>query len=70
MVVGEGVRVALVDANGKVRLQAIQVGRNLGENVEVLDGVSTSDRVILNPADSLSEGDQVSVAAANAKDVL
>lgn len=59
---GEGTRVAVVDPNGKVRMQAVRLGRNYGENVEVLEGVKASDQLVLNPSDSLSEGDQVSVA--------
>jgi len=57
----EGTRVALVDAQGKVRLQGVTLGRYLGESVEIVDGVSTSDRVVLNPPDSLADGDIVSV---------
>jgi RND family efflux transporter MFP subunit len=59
---GEGTRVAVVDTSGKVRLQAVRLGRNYGENVEVLEGVKPSDQLVLNPSDSLAEGDQVTVA--------
>jgi RND family efflux transporter MFP subunit len=58
----EGTRVATVDAEGRVRLRTIQVGRNYGETVEVLDGITAGDRLILNPSDSLAEGDVVAVA--------
>ena len=37
---GEGTRVAVVDAQGRVHLQPVTLGRNFGETVEVLDGVS------------------------------
>jgi RND family efflux transporter MFP subunit len=60
----DGIRVAVVDAEGGVRLRAIKVGRNYGEMVEVLEGLSPSDRVVLNPPDSLNDGDKVSVVAA------
>jgi RND family efflux transporter MFP subunit len=59
---GEGIRVAVVDAQGRVRLQAIRIGRNYGESVEVLDGIKGTERLILNPSDSLAEGDQVTIA--------
>ena len=58
----EGTRVATVDAEGRVRLRTINVGRNYGETVEVLDGITANDRLILNPSDSLAEGDVVAVA--------
>jgi hypothetical protein len=38
------------------------VGRNFGEMVELLDGVTPSDKLVLNPSDSLADGDQVSIA--------
>jgi RND family efflux transporter MFP subunit len=59
---GEGVRVAVVDPQKQVRLRPVKIGRNYGPTVEVLEGLSTSDEVVLNPPDSLSEGDQVAVA--------
>ena len=64
----EGMKVAVVDGAGRVALRAISIGRNYGEAVEVQDGVTGEDRVVLNPADSLAEGDLVEVAAAVAKE--
>jgi RND family efflux transporter MFP subunit len=60
----EGARVAVVDANGRVTLKAVTLGRNYGETVEVLDGLAADQRLVLNPSDSLADGDQVAVAAA------
>ncbi|WP_077003000.1 efflux RND transporter periplasmic adaptor subunit [Variovorax sp. KK3] len=58
----EGTRVAVVDGEGRVRLRNVQLGRNYGETVEVIDGITANDRLVLNPSDSLAEGDIVSVA--------
>jgi RND family efflux transporter MFP subunit len=63
---GEGTLVAAVDAQGKVALRKVGVGRNFGENFEVLDGVGESDRVVLNPPDWLAEGQNVALAPAAA----
>jgi RND family efflux transporter MFP subunit len=60
----DGSRVALVDAAGRVSLRKVQLGRNLGEEIELLDGVAPTDRLVLNPTDSLAEGDVVTLAAA------
>ena len=60
----EGARVAVVDGNGRVTLKAVTLGRNYGETVEVLDGLGAGERLVLNPSDSLADGDQVAVAAA------
>jgi RND family efflux transporter MFP subunit len=62
----EGIQVAIVDDAGRVRLAPVQVGRNLGQNVEVLEGVTTADRLVLNPPDSMASGDQVVIASAEA----
>ncbi len=62
----EGTRVAVVDAQGKIHLRQISLGRNYGETVEVLDGISGTDRLVLNPSDSLAEGDVVVVAKESA----
>lgn len=58
---GEGTRVALVDASSRVRLRPVTLGRNLGESIEVLDGIDAKDRLVVNPSDSLAEGDAVAV---------
>jgi RND family efflux transporter MFP subunit len=58
----DGLRVAVVDPAGKVQMRTVQVGRNLGPTVEILQGVSTSDKLVLNPPDSLNDGDQVTIA--------
>jgi len=61
MIRPEGMRVAAVDADSKVHLRTVRVGRNYGEAIEVLDGVGNKDRLVLNPPDSLNDGDTVSV---------
>ena len=57
---GEGLRVGVVN-NGRVHLQPITIGHDYGATVEVTSGLSPSDQVILNPSDSLSEGQQVRI---------
>ena len=64
---GEGMKVASIDANGRVKLIAIKAGRNYGQSIEVLEGLQGSERLVLNPPDSLAEGDVVSVGAEPAK---
>jgi RND family efflux transporter MFP subunit len=56
---GEGTMVAVVDAEGRVALRRIGVGRNYGASFEILEGVSASDRLILNPPDWLADGQKV-----------
>jgi len=61
----EGPRLAVVDGNGKIQLRTINIGRDYGTSLEILGGVSTEDRVVINPPDSLEQGQQVNVAAAS-----
>ena len=63
MIRAEGIRVATIGADSKVHLVPVQLGRNLGPVTEILEGVSTTDQLIINPPDSLTEGDVVRVAA-------
>jgi len=59
-----GSLVANVDASGVVHLMTVRIGRNYGETVEVLDGLKGSESLVLNPSDSIAEGDKVQVVAA------
>ena len=59
---GEGPRVAVVGSDGKVALRAVKIGRNLGEVIEILDGVGANDRLVLNPSDSMNDGDTVVIS--------
>ncbi|MBG9389854.1 efflux RND transporter periplasmic adaptor subunit [Caenimonas aquaedulcis] len=59
----QGVLVAKLDAAGKVQLQPVRVGRNYGETVEILEGLSGKESLVLNPSDSLAHGDKVQVVA-------
>lgn len=61
----EGPRVAVVGPNNTVQLRPIVIGKDYGATLEVLGGVSTQDLVIINPADSLDNGQKVNVAAPN-----
>ena len=61
----EGPRLAIVGADNKVQLRPITIGRDYGTTLEVLGGVSLEDCIIINPADSLEDGQKVNVAAEN-----
>ncbi|MEP6547110.1 MAG: efflux RND transporter periplasmic adaptor subunit [Gammaproteobacteria bacterium] len=63
----EGTHVALVDSGGRVHLALVKLGTDFGTSVEVLRGLSAGDRIVLNPADSLADGDVVSLPAASSK---
>lgn len=58
----EGLRIALVDAQQRVHLQTVTLGRDFGNTVEVTEGLEANAHIIINPADSLYEGEQVNIA--------
>jgi RND family efflux transporter MFP subunit len=65
----DGTRIALVDAGGHVRLTTVRLGTDFGDSVEILSGLDASDRIVLNPADSLADGDVVTLPAPQAQAV-
>ena len=61
----EGPRVAVVDKDNIVHMHPINIGRDFGATLEILGGLEVSDRIIINPSDSLEEGQKVHVANPN-----
>ncbi|MDB6169546.1 MAG: Efflux transporter, family, subunit [Verrucomicrobia bacterium] len=59
----QGLQVGVVGADGVVELRSVQVGRDFGQTIEILGGVTPADRVIANPADSLQSGAKVRLQA-------
>jgi len=57
----EGLRAVVVDSDHKLHLQALTIGRDYGVSLEVLQGLRGADWIVLNPADSLEEGQHVNV---------
>ena len=58
----QGPQVAIVDKDGTVHLRAINIGRDFGATLEILGGIDVNDRMVINPSDSLEEGQKVNVA--------
>ena len=57
----EGPRIAVVDSAGHVNLHKISLGHDLGSSLEIMDGISVQDKLIVNPPDSLADNDVVCV---------
>ncbi len=57
----DGPVVAVLDGS-KVRLHHVQIGRDFGTAVEILDGLQLTDKVVINPPDSLVDGIEVRVS--------
>jgi len=59
-----GTQAAVLDNSNKVVVKSIQLGHDFGDTVEVVAGLSPSDRVIDSPPETIKTGDQVQLAAA------
>ena len=57
----QGPQAAVVDAEGHVRLRKLAIANDLGATLEIASGVGPQDRIIINPPDSLVEGEKVVV---------
>lgn len=63
----QGTQVAALDGQDKVVLKNVQLGRDLGDSVEVVSGLAPSDRIINNPPETLVSGDTVRLAATSSQ---
>ncbi|MEA2918894.1 MAG: hypothetical protein QOJ15_10975 [Bradyrhizobium sp.] len=63
-----GLEAAVVGDDDKITLKKISLGRNLGVQVEVTEGLTPSDRIVDSPPDSLGAGDVVRIAGRPAPD--
>lgn len=59
----EGTLVASLDSGNRVHFQRVIVGRDYGDRIEILTGMSEGQRAIVNPNDSVQEGVKVSPVA-------
>ena len=62
----EGLRVGVVQ-DGRVQLVPVEVGHDYGAKVEITSGLPSQDQVILNPSDSLAQGERVQVEQGDAQ---
>src|SRR5262249_13399856 len=60
---GDGMQVATVGGQGEVVMKPVTIGRDYGSDIEIVEGLSAEDNVILSPPDSLTDGCRVRVAA-------
>jgi RND family efflux transporter MFP subunit len=61
-----GPRIAVVDAEDRVRIRRVTVAKDHGSTVELSAGVQADDRVIVSPPDGIVEGDKVRIRTASA----
>jgi RND family efflux transporter MFP subunit len=57
-----GMEIAALGTDDTIELKPVKLGRNLGTDVEVIQGLKLTDRLVNSPPDSLATGDKVHVA--------
>jgi multidrug efflux pump subunit AcrA (membrane-fusion protein) len=62
-----GLRVATVGPDDKVKFKTVTIARDLGKEIELASGIAPDDRIITAPPDGIADGDQVRVVGAGAK---
>ncbi len=58
---GKGLRVPVVENGNRISLKAVTAGRDFGNTIEIVTGLSAEAAVVANPPDSLVEGEIVRV---------
>lgn len=58
-----GTMVGVIGPDNRVSLRKVAIARDLGTTVEIASGLTASDRVVDNPADTLTDGQAVRIAA-------
>jgi len=58
----EGPAVGVVNSSGKVEIRKIVIDRDLGDKLQISEGISKADQVIVNPSDSLADDMVVKIA--------
>jgi len=61
----EGMQVATVETGNRAILRNVTLGRDMGNEVEVVSGLNANASIIVNPPDSLVSGETVRVATEN-----
>jgi len=61
----QGTQVGVVDASNTVHLKTIKIGRDFGTKIEIANGINLNDNVVLNPSDSITEGQKVQINTDN-----
>jgi len=61
----DGPHVVLATDRGQLQVRPVRLGRDFGRKVAVLEGVTGSERLVVNPTDDLRDGMPVSVEQPN-----
>jgi len=63
----QGLQVASVENGNRVKLIPIVLGRDFGATVEVVSGLTGQEYIVVNPPDSIVDGEEVKIAQSGAQ---
>ena len=63
---GDGPQVVLA-VNDKINYRKVQLGDDFGKEIEITEGVTGGDQVVVNPSDALRDGNKIAVEHGEAK---
>lgn len=59
MIRADGPRVAVVDEGGRIAFRPVRLGRDLGRETEIVEGITAEDTLVVSPSDLLEQGERV-----------
>lgn len=59
----QGLQVATVDKDNQIVLKSVTINRDFGAEVEIATGVTPGERIVINPPDSIANGEVVRVVS-------
>jgi hypothetical protein len=57
---------AVVGPDSRINLKKLTIGRDFGDSLEVLQGIDSTDRIVVNPPDALEQGEHVNLSPQDA----
>ena len=63
----QNTQVAVVGADDVAHFKQVELGQDFGTSVEVVDGLSPTDRIVTNPGERLVEGGRVRIVSSQAQ---
>ncbi len=59
------IQVGVLGPDNRIRLQKVQIARDLGTKVEITGGLSEDERIVAHPPDSIDDGEEVRIMDAD-----
>jgi RND family efflux transporter MFP subunit len=70
LLLSSGPHVAVIGADDIVHIRPITIGRDLGDNIEVADGLAGGETIALNLSYQITDGQKVAPVAISSKDAV